>query len=418
MCLLHMGRGRVRLLARCTAAVYRALGVCKQCAGSRSRRSLVGSVARRPQPHSKRGAAMPQHEHIERSVKLHGEEGGVQQQEACFFCMARRPLSPTHAPPPRPAPTPAGRRLDHEERKRKREARQVHKRAEVARTSIGLRGKMLTKKRHAEKAQMKKTIAMHEEKGKKRKADDGAPQNAVPAYLLEREQVRAGWLAAWGCRGLHGACGSRPGLHAGAHARGGGRGRAGAHARRSRTPAPCGCAARLVLLQVDRAKVLSNTIKQKRKEKAGKWEVPLPKVRPVAEQEMFKVLKSGKRQKKAWKRMVTKVRRRGPCTHARAGGPHAVRSHAALRSPAAPRHAAAARPSSPADDVRGPRLHAQAAQVRALHPAHGPAHHQGARDAPRAEGHVLPGHHRHQEEPQRPGARAGLVCAPAPCVPA
>ena len=31
-------------------------------------------------------------------------------------------------------------------------------------------------------------------------------------------------------------------------------------------------------LQVDRAKVLSNTIKQKRKQKAGKWEVPLPKV--------------------------------------------------------------------------------------------------------------------------------------------
>ncbi len=31
-------------------------------------------------------------------------------------------------------------------------------------------------------------------------------------------------------------------------------------------------------VQVDRAKVLSNTIKQKRKEKAGKWEVPLPQV--------------------------------------------------------------------------------------------------------------------------------------------
>jgi ribosome biogenesis protein NSA2 len=60
--------------------------------------------------------------------------------------------------------------------------------------------------------------------------------------------------------------------------------------------------------QVDRAKVLSNTIKQKRKEKAGKWEVPLPKVRPIAEDEMFKVLKSGKRMKKSWKRMVTKVR--------------------------------------------------------------------------------------------------------------
>jgi len=35
------------------------------------------------------------------------------------------------------------------------------------------------------------------------------------------------------------------------------------------------------LLQVDRAKVLSNTIKQKRKQKAGKWEVPLPKVGSV-----------------------------------------------------------------------------------------------------------------------------------------
>jgi ribosome biogenesis protein NSA2 len=60
-------------------------------------------------------------------------------------------------------------------------------------------------------------------------------------------------------------------------------------------------------VQADRAKVLSNSIKQKRKEKAGKWEVPLPKVRPVAEEEMFKVMHSGKRQKKAWKRMITKV---------------------------------------------------------------------------------------------------------------
>ncbi|RWW32302.1 hypothetical protein GW17_00003037 [Ensete ventricosum] len=53
-------------------------------------------------------------------------------------------------------------------------------------------------------------------------------------------------------------------------------------------------------------KVLSNTIKQKRKEKAGKWEVPLPKVncfslvsvRPVAEEEMFKVIQSGKSKSK------------------------------------------------------------------------------------------------------------------------
>jgi ribosome biogenesis protein NSA2 len=59
--------------------------------------------------------------------------------------------------------------------------------------------------------------------------------------------------------------------------------------------------------QTARAKVLSNTIKQKRKEKAGKWEVPLPKVRPVAEDEMFRVLRSGKRKAKSWKRMITKA---------------------------------------------------------------------------------------------------------------
>jgi len=158
---------------------------------------------------------MPQNEHIERSIKLHG------------------------------------RKFDHEERKRKKEAREVHKRAEYARKAIGLKGIQFAKKRHAEKAQMRKTIAMHEEKDSKRKAEDGAPENALPAYLLERDQV-------------------------------------------------------------DRAKVLSNTVKQKRKEKAGKWEVPLPKVRPIAEDEMFKVLKSGKRMKKSWKRMITKMTFVGP----------------------------------------------------------------------------------------------------------
>lgn len=71
---------------------------------------------------------------------------------------------------------------------------------------------------------------------------------------------------------------------------------------------------------VSAAKVLSNTIKQKRKEKAGKWNVPLPKVRGIPEDEMFKPLKTGKRKRectlcaglractgKDWKRVVTKV---------------------------------------------------------------------------------------------------------------
>ena len=45
-----------------------------------------------------------------------------------------------------------------------------------------------------------------------------------------------------------------------------------------------------------RAKVLSNTIKQKRKEKAGRWDVPVPKVRAISEDEMFRVVRTGKRQ--------------------------------------------------------------------------------------------------------------------------
>ncbi|KAL8102780.1 hypothetical protein AgCh_027341 [Apium graveolens] len=53
--------------------------------------------------------------------------------------------------------------------------------------------------------------------------------------------------------------------------------------------------------------ILSNTIKQKRKEKAGKWDVPLPKGRPVAEDEMFKLIRTGKSKTKQWKRMIMKV---------------------------------------------------------------------------------------------------------------
>jgi ribosome biogenesis protein NSA2 len=48
-------------------------------------------------------------------------------------------------------------------------------------------------------------------------------------------------------------------------------------------------------------------IKQKRKEKAGKWKVPVQKVKAMSEDEMFKVMRSGKRKNKAWKRLVNKV---------------------------------------------------------------------------------------------------------------
>lgn len=89
---------------------------------------------------------------------------------------------------------------------------------------------------------------MHDEKSNKHADDSQIPEGAVPAYLLDRDNV-------------------------------------------------------------SRSKVLSNTIKQKRKEKAGKWQVPLPKVRPMAEDEVFKVVKSGKR--KSTCRLLSTTRGRG-----------------------------------------------------------------------------------------------------------
>jgi len=139
-----------------------------------------------------------------------------------------------------------GRALDHEERARKKQAREVHENSRIAQRYHGIRAKLHNQKRFKEKAAMKKMIAMHQERTNKHANDDAVPEGAVPAYLLDREGV-------------------------------------------------------------SRAKVLSNSVKQKRKEKAGKWDVPIPKVRTVADDEMFKVIRSGKRQKKSWKRMVTKA---------------------------------------------------------------------------------------------------------------
>eukprot|EP01117_Protostelium_nocturnum_P013900 TRINITY_DN5232_c2_g1_i1.p1 TRINITY_DN5232_c2_g1~~TRINITY_DN5232_c2_g1_i1.p1 ORF type:complete len:261 (+),score=77.88 TRINITY_DN5232_c2_g1_i1:137-919(+) len=139
-----------------------------------------------------------------------------------------------------------GYRLDHFERIRKREARVGHKRSSFAQKVSGLKAKLYHKKRHNEKIKMKKDIAMHQERKNKHKNEEAVPKGAVPGYLMDRTGVSD-------------------------------------------------------------AKILSNTIKQKRKEKAGKWSVPLPKVRGISEDEMFKVLKSGKRRSGEWKRMVTKV---------------------------------------------------------------------------------------------------------------
>ncbi|CDO57767.1 hypothetical protein DV451_001884 [Geotrichum candidum] len=139
-----------------------------------------------------------------------------------------------------------GRRLDHEERKRKKEAREGHRIAKDAQNLRGFRAKMFAKQRYSAKVEMKKKIKQHEQSKvngpAEPKQDDG---EALPTYLLDRQ-----------------------------------------------TP--------------NSAKALSTSIKQKRLEKAEKFNVPLPKVRGISEEEMFKVIKTGKSKSKSWKRMITK----------------------------------------------------------------------------------------------------------------
>jgi ribosome biogenesis protein NSA2 len=138
-----------------------------------------------------------------------------------------------------------GRRLDHEERVRKREARKGHKASEDAQNLRGLRAKLYQKKRHNEKIQMKKAIKAHEERNVKN-ANEKEPSEPLPSYLLDRNNPTS-------------------------------------------------------------AKALSSSIKNKRAEKAARFSVPLPKVRGISEEEMFKVVATGKKtHKKGWKRMVTK----------------------------------------------------------------------------------------------------------------
>lgn len=111
---------------------------------------------------------------------------------------------------------------------------------------MGLRAKLLQKRRYSEKAAMKKELKMHDEKTTTKKDKEKVKSGAIPSFLLDREDV-------------------------------------------------------------NRAKVLSNSIKQKRKEKAGKYDVPVPKVKAIPEAEIFKVLTTGKKRQSTWKRMITKA---------------------------------------------------------------------------------------------------------------
>lgn len=118
--------------------------------------------------------------------------------------------------------------------RRKKAARQAHEISKTARKLRGIKAKIFNRKRFVEKAEMKKTIRQQQQKDAKASPSDETPRGAVPSFLLDRQNVL-------------------------------------------------------------RTKVLSNLIKQKRKEKAGKWQLPIPKVKALNEEEMFRVLKTGKR---------------------------------------------------------------------------------------------------------------------------
>jgi ribosomal protein S8E len=130
--------------------------------------------------------------------------------------------------------------------RRKRTARESHKSSAVAQKLYGIKAKLHHAKRHAEKVQLKKTLKAHDERNVKQADDSAAKQGALPTYLLDREGQKD-------------------------------------------------------------AKALSSSIKERRKDKAAKYSVPLPKVRGIAEEEMFKVIKTGSKKSKSWKRMVNKA---------------------------------------------------------------------------------------------------------------
>ena len=77
-----------------------------------------------------------------------------------------------------------GRRLDYEERKRKKEAREGHKASKDAQNLRGLRAKLHAESRRKEKIQMRKQIKALKERNVK-KAEDSLPCDPVPHYLLD-----------------------------------------------------------------------------------------------------------------------------------------------------------------------------------------------------------------------------------------
>ena len=72
--------------------------------------------------------------------------------------------------------------------RRKKEAREPHERAQKARALRGLKAKIANKERFKEKVQMKKTIRMHELRNVKQSSGEAGGSGEKPVFLLDREE--------------------------------------------------------------------------------------------------------------------------------------------------------------------------------------------------------------------------------------
>lgn len=136
-----------------------------------------------------------------------------------------------------------GRPLNYHTKKAKKEARKEKFITKQVTTLTGIKAKLFKKKLQAEKIELKKKIKLTE--AKKTKVQVESRTEAIPAFLLDR--------------GIN-----------------------------------------------DQARDLTSKIKEKRKEKAAKYSVPIAKVEGLCEADVFGVVNSGKRKNKHWKRIVNK----------------------------------------------------------------------------------------------------------------
>ncbi|KAI5180889.1 ribosome biogenesis protein NSA2 [Nematocida sp. AWRm80] len=137
-----------------------------------------------------------------------------------------------------------GLREDAQVRKEKKEARSGKLLSRNAKDLFGRRAIIFHEKRRKEKIQLKKE-KMQAERKQKTVVEQEIATGALPAYLLDREKQAA-------------------------------------------------------------IQAITTQLKEQRQNKAGKHMVPLPQVRGISEAEAFKVMKTGKRKRNQWKRVVTK----------------------------------------------------------------------------------------------------------------